>query len=433
MNDQVIGAIGVGVLLALILLRIPVAVALGVVGGLGYAVLDGWRGAYLVLGQTPYDLASAYSLSVLPLFILMGMVASQSGMARELFEAANALFSGRRGTLAMATIGACAGMGSVSGSSLAVTATMSRVVVPEMRRMGYDDRLTTGSVVTGGTLGILIPPSVMLVIYAIAAEQSVPRLFAAGLFPGILLAALQIGVIWLIARFLPHWTPMSDRMGWGERLRAIRGMWKLLFIFFFAVGGIYLGWFSPTEAAAVGAFGTIAIAALWRQLNWQQFLECVMQTARTSAMLFFILLGALLFGYFLVQAKLPVALVDFVQSAGLTPLTIMVVLVVFYLILGCFLESITMLLITVPVFLPMITQLGYDPIWFGVFLVVLIEVGLITPPVGLNLFVLQSQIPDTRLGVVYQGVLPFLSANVVLIVLLLAFPGLALWLPEVLY
>jgi len=433
MSDQLIGVAGVVALLALILLRIPVAVGLGVVGLVGYGVLEGMPRAFLVLGQTPYDLASAYSLSVLPLFILMGVVASHSGMARELFEATNALFSGRRGTLAMATIGACAGMGAVSGSSLAVTATMSRVVVPEMRRVGYDDRLTTGSVVTGGTLGILIPPSVMLVIYAISAEQSVPRLFAAGLFPGIALAALQIGVIWLIARFLPHWTPLSERMPWGERLRAIQGMWKLLFIFFFAVGGIYLGWFSPTEAAAVGAFGTIAIAALWRQLNWRQFVGCLAQATLTSAMLFFILLGALLFGYFLVQAQLPAALVGFVEQAGLPPLSVLLVMVLFYLILGCFLESITILLITVPVFLPLIMNLGYDPIWFGIFLVVLIEVGLITPPVGLNLFVLQSQIPDTRLGAVYAGVLPFLMANFVLIGLLLAWPELALWLPDVLY
>jgi tripartite ATP-independent transporter DctM subunit len=378
-------------------------------------------------------LASAYSLSVLPLFILMGAVASHSGMARELFQAANALFSGRRGTLAMATIGACAGMGSISGSSLAVTATMSRVVVPEMRTAGYDDRLATGAVAAGGTLGILIPPSVMLVIYAISAEQSVPRLFAAGLVPGVLLAALQLVVVFAIARLLPHWAPASAPIPWPERLRALRGMWKLVLIFCFAVGGIYIGWFSPTEAAAMGACATIAIAALGRQLDLQAFLACLGETVRTSAMLFFILLGALLFGYFLVQARLPAALVELVQGLGVGPLAVMLILVAFYVVLGCFLESITMLLITVPVFLPLVTSLGYDPIWFGVFLVVLIEVGLITPPVGMNLSVLQSQLPDTRLGVVYRGVLPFLLANAVLIALLLALPGLALWLPAALY
>jgi tripartite ATP-independent transporter DctM subunit len=354
-------------------------------------------------------------------------------MARELFQAANALFSGRRGTLAMATIGACAGMGSISGSSLAVTATMSRVVVPEMRKVGYDDRLATGAVVSGGTLGILIPPSVMLVIYAIAAEQSVPRLFAAGLIPGVLLALLQLVVVWAIARLLPHWTPASAALPWRERLRAARGMWKLLVIFFFAVGGIYIGWFSPTEAAAMGAFSAIAVAVLSRQLDVRQLVLCLLEGVRTSAMLFFILLGALLFGYFLVQARLPAALVEWVQGLGVAPLAVMLILVAFYVVLGCFLESITMLLITVPVFLPLVVSLGYDPIWFGVFLVVLIEVGLITPPVGMNLFVLQSQLPDTRLGVVYRGVLPFLLANAVLILLLLALPGLALWLPEILY
>jgi C4-dicarboxylate transporter, DctM subunit len=433
MSAQIIGVLGVIGLLALIFARVPVGVALGVVGIVGYAALDGWQRAFLVLGRTPYDLASAYSLSVLPLFILMGLVASYSGMARELFQAANALFSGRRGTLAMATIGACAGMGSISGSSLAVTATMSRVVVPEMRQVGYDDRLATGAVVSGGTLGILIPPSVMLVIYAISAEQSVPRLFAAGLVPGVLLALFQILVVAAIARLLPHWTPISARLPLRLRLHAVRGMWKLLLIFFFAVGGIYIGWFSPTEAAAMGAFSALAIAVLSRQLDGRHLALCLVETIRTSAMLFFILLGALLFGYFLVQARLPAALVEFVQGLGASPLTVMLILVAFYLVLGCFLESITMLLITVPVFLPLVTSLGYDPIWFGVFLVVLIEVGLITPPVGMNLFVLQSQLPDTRLGVVYRGVAPFLLANALLIALLLALPGLALWLPEVLY
>ena len=433
MSPQIVGVLGVAGLLALIFARVPVGVALGVTGVAGYAALDGWQRALLVLGRTPYDLASAYSLSVLPLFILMGLVASHSGMARELFQAANALFSGRRGTLAMATVGACAGMGSISGSSLAVTATMSRVVVPEMRRVGYDDRLATGAVVSGGTLGILIPPSVMLVIYAISAEQSVPRLFAAGLIPGLLLALFQILVVVAIARLLPHWTPLSARLPWRQRLRAVRGMWKLVLIFFFAVGGIYIGWFSPTEAAAMGAFSAIVIAVLSRQLEARQLALCLIEGVRTSAMLFFILLGALLFGYFLVQARLPAALVEFVQGLGVSPLAVMLILVAFYVVLGCFLESITMLLITVPVFLPLVTSIGYDPIWFGVFLVVLIEVGLITPPVGMNLFVLQSQLPDTRLGVVYRGVAPFLIANTLLIALLLAVPALALWLPEVLY
>jgi tripartite ATP-independent transporter DctM subunit len=433
MSSQLIGLFGVAGLLLLIFARVPVGVALGMVGIAGYAALDGWQRAFLVLGRTPFDLASAYSLSVLPLFILMGLVASHSGMARELFQAANALFSGRRGTLAMATIGACAGMGSISGSSLAVTATMSRVVVPEMRTAGYDDRLATGAVAAGGTLGILIPPSVMLVIYAISAEQSVPRLFAAGLVPGVLLALFQILVVALIARLRPAWTPASAALPWGARLRAASGMWKLVLIFCFAVGGIYAGWFSPTEAAAMGAFSAILIALACRQLDLRHLVDCLLETVRTSAMLFFILLGALLFGYFLVQARLPAALVAYVEGLGAAPLTVMLILVLFYLVLGCFLESITMLLITVPVFLPLVISLGYDPIWYGVFLVVLIEVGLITPPVGLNLFVLQSQLPDTGLGTIYRGVLPFLLANALLIALLLAWPGLALWLPAALY
>jgi len=432
MSPQLVGLLGIVALMVLIFARVPVAIAMGIVGTLGYAALDGWTRALLVLGQTPFDLASGYALSVLPLFILMGVVAGHSGLSRELFQAANALFSGRRGTLAMATIGACAGLGAVSGSSLAIAATMSKIAVPEMRRLGYDDRLATGAVASAGTLGILIPPSVMLVLYGIAAEQSIAKLFAAGMIPGILLAVLQIGVVVAIARWRPRWTPLSVPLPWGQRLRASLGMWKLLAIFFLSVGGIYLGWFSPTEAAAVGAFGTIATAFATRQLTWRLLVESMLETVRTSAMLFFILLAAFLFGYFIVQTRIPIGLTAWVRGLDIAPTAVMLVIILFYVIAGCFLESITMLLITVPVFLPLILQLGYDPIWFGVLLVVLIEVGLVTPPVGMNLFVLQSQLPGTPLPTIYQGILPFLAANAVLILLLMLFPALALWLPRVL-
>ncbi len=433
MSAQIIGIIGLLGLIGLIILRVPISIALGVVGVLGYAAVDGWQVAFNVLGSTAFDLTSGYALSVMPLFVLMGVMAGHSGMSRELFEAANALFSGRRGALAMATIGACAGFGSICGSSLASAATMSSIAVPEMKRLGYDERLATGSVAVGGTLGILIPPSVMLVIYSVVAEQSVPQLFAAGLIPGLLLASLQIVVIWLISRFLPEWTPESQSMPFNQRLKAMIGMWKLIVLFFLAVGGIYIGIFSPTEAAAIAAFGAIVISVATRQITFARILDSMLETVRITAMLFFILICAFLFAYFLARTQLPAGLVEWVTGMGWQPWLVIIILVVFYVILGCLLESIAMMLITVPVFLPLVMSIGYDPVWFGVLVVVVIEIGLVTPPVGLNIFVIRAQLPDIPLGSIYKGILPFLGAGFVLIAMLLIFPWLALWLPGVLY
>ena len=433
MSPQAIGTVAFVIMIALIFLRMPVAIALGLVGTVGYAALNGWTQSLLVLSRVPLTFASAYDLSVVPLFVLMGVVAAHSGMARELFQSINVMFSGRRGTLATATVGACAALGAVSGSSVAMVATMSHVAVPEMRRAGYDERLALGAVVAGGTLGILIPPSVMLIFYGLTATQSIPQLFAAGFIPGLLLAALQIGVVKLATFFAPHWAPVSARAPWGERLKASIGMWKLLLIFALSIGGIYAGWFSPTEAAAVGTFVTIVIASVTGGLNFHKLAGAVIESSRTTAMLFFILLGAIMFSYFIVQTQIATDLASWVVSLHLPPTAVMVVIVLFYIALGSFLESLTMILITVPVFAPLAQDLGYDLVWFGVLLVVLIEVGLIHPPMGMNLFVLQSQLPDAKLGKMYIGSAMFLVANAILIAMLLAWPQLALWLPHVLY
>jgi len=433
MNPHTVGIIGFAVMIAMIFLRVPVAIALGVVGAVGYAALNGWRQSLLVLGRVPLTFASAYDLSVVPLFVLMGVIAAQSGMARDLFRSINVMFSGRRGTLATATVGACAALGAVSGSSVAMVATMSHVAIPEMRRAGYDERLALGSVVAGGTLGILIPPSVMLIFYGLTAVQSIPQLFAAGFIPGVLLATLQIAVIKTATWLAPHWAPVSPRLSWRKRLSASVGMWKLLFIFLLSVGGIYAGWFSPTEAAAVGTFVTILIAAFGRQLTVPKLIEALVEASRTTAMLFFILLGAIMFSYFVVQTQIATGLAAWVVSLNLPPVSVMIVIVLFYIALGSFLESLTMIIVTVPVFAPLTQSLGYDLIWFGVLLVVLIEAGLIHPPMGINLFVLQSQLPDAKLGKMYAGSAMFLIANAILVALLLAFPQIALWLPHVLY
>ena len=433
MTPHTVGIVGFVVMVAMIFMRVPVAIALGVVGTVGYAVLNGWTQSLLVLGRVPLTFASAYDLSVVPLFVLMGVIAAQSGMARDLFRSINTMFSGRRGTLATATVGACAALGAVSGSSVAMVATMSHVAIPEMRRAGYDERLALGSVCAGGTLGILIPPSVMLIFYGLTAVQSIPQLFAAGMIPGLVLAGLQISVIKVATWLNPHWAPVSQRTPWRERLAASLGMWKLLFIFLLSIGGIYAGWFSPTEAAAVGSFATIVIAGLSRQMTLQQLIESLTEASRTTAMLFFILLGAIMFSYFVVQTQIATGLAAWVVSLNLPPLTVMIVIVLFYIVLGSFLESLTMIIITVPVFAPLTQSLGYDLIWFGVLLVVLIEAGLIHPPMGINLFVLQSQLPEAKLGQMYIGSAMFLVANAILIAMLLAWPPLALWLPHVLY
>ena len=432
MTPQEIGALGILGLILLTFLRVPLGAAMGLVGLVGYAAIDGWERAFFVFGDTPYGM-SAYAFSVLPLFILMGSVASRSGMSQELFTAANAVFAGRRGALPMATIGACAGFSAISGSSLATAATFTRIAVPEMRRHGYDERLATGSVAAGGTLGILIPPSVIMVIYALAAEESVPALFAAGMIPGVLLALLFVAVVWAVTRIRPDWAPAGPRMGLRDRLRAAAAMWKLAVLFTLAVGGIYAGWFSPTEAAGVASFAAIFIAAATRQLSFASFLGALDETLRTTAMLMFIIVGAWIFAYFVVQTRLPVALVALIDALRLAPWAVILMILAFYVVLGCVLESVAIILVTVPVFLPVVTALGYDPVWYGVLMVVVVEVGLITPPVGLNIFVIRAQLPDVALATVFRGIGPFLVANAVLIAALLAFPGLALWLPRVLY
>ena len=432
LSNLAIGLAGVAALLAVLFVRVPIGVALTLVGVGGYAAVDGWRKAFTMLGSVPFELASAYSLSVVPLFILMGALASRAGMSRELFDAANGIFSGFRGALTNATIGACAAFGAICGSSIATAATFSKVAIPEMRRHGYDEGLAAGSVAAAGTLGILIPPSVILAIYSLVAEQSLGKLFAAALIPGLLLAALYIVTVVIIARVRPQWTPKVPAMSLGERLRAARGLWKLALLFFLAVVGIYLGWFSPTEAAAIAAFTAGVIGFATRTLSLRGFGAALLETVYSTAMLFFIIVGAFIFSRFIVLTRLPNELVAWVQAVGLAPLFIVAAVVVLYFVLGTFLEEVSTILITVPVILPLMMSVGYDGIWFGIFVTVMATIGLISPPVGLTVFVIQAQNPDIPATRIYMGTLGFLVADFVLVGLLIAFPALALWLPSVL-
>jgi tripartite ATP-independent transporter DctM subunit len=425
-----IGILGIAVLLAAILARMPIGLALATVGFLGYAAADSWSNALTMVGNVPFDLARAYSLSVVPLFILMGAVASRAAMSRELFEAANAIFSGFRGALANATIGACAAFGAICGSSIATAATFSRVSIPEMRRYGYDPGFAGGAVAAAGTLGILIPPSVILAIYSIVAEQSLAKLFAAAMIPGLVLAALYIVTVSIVARVRPDLMPQAPSMPVPERLRAARGLWKLLLLFFLAVVGIYLGWFSPTEAAGVSAFAAIVIAFATRAMGWRGLVDALVETVNTTAMLFFIVIGAFIFARFIVLTQFPAALASGVREWGLSPAMIMLAVMLLYFLLGTFLEEVSTILITVPVVLPLVTGLGYDGVWFGIFVTVMATIGLVSPPTGLTVFVIQAQNPDIPVARIYRGTLPFLMADFVLVALLIAVPQMTNWLPQ---
>jgi C4-dicarboxylate transporter DctM subunit len=432
-SPGVVGALGILTLLVLLFVRIPVWAALALVGFAGNYILSGLQSALTLTGTSAFDVSSAYTLSVIPLFVLLGEVASNTRLSADLFNAARLLLSGVRGGLAIATIAASACFGAVCGSSIVTAATMTRIALPEMRKAGYDDRLATGSLAAGGSIGILIPPSIILVIYASIAEQSVPKLFAAALFPGLILTALYMAVAVGIAIAYPHYAPRMERASARERLKALAGPWQFILLFIVTIGGIYAGIFSPTEAAAVGAFGSILLGALGRRLTWATLWRSIETSIRTSCMLFVIIIGANLFSSFMVQTQFPTMLADGAGALNLSAPVVMVMIVLAYIVMGCFLEGIGMVLITVPVFLPLVVKFGYDPIWFSILVVIVVEVGLIHPPVGMNLFVIQAQAPDVRITSIYRGIIPFLIAPLLLIIILFLFPRLALWLPKLLY
>ena len=432
MTVATIATLGVAGLLALIFIRIPIAMALAISGMLGYAALDGWPNALKMVGTVPFTLASAYALSVIPLFILMGAVASRANMARELFDACNAVFSGVRGALANATIGACALFGAICGSSVATAATFSGVAIPEMQRHGYDRAFAAGAVASAGTLAVLIPPSVLLAIYAIVAEQSLAKLYAAAFVPGILLAVLYVFTVWVVAWLWPAAIPTVPALPFADRIKAATGMWKLGILFFFAVFGIYLGWFSPTEAAAMAAFVAILIGFATRAMGVRELGDALMETAFTTAAIFFIVVGAFIFSRFIVLTRAPVELAALVKNSGLGWMWILFAITMLYLLLGTFLDEVSMILISVPVTLPLINQMGYDGVWFGIFVTVMCTLGLISPPTGMTVFVIQAQHPEIPVERIYLGTLPFLVADFVLVALLVALPWLVSWLPGVL-
>jgi C4-dicarboxylate transporter, DctM subunit len=426
------GLIGLTLMMFLASVRVPISFAMAIVGIAGYAYMRDWNWmvAFAMTQTKLYETGRSYTLSVVPLFILMGNLVTRAGMSQELFRAAYAFIGHLRGGLAMATVWASAAFGGICGSSIATAATFAKVAYPSMKRFGYSDRLAAGVVAGGGTLGIMIPPSTIMVIYGVFTETNIAKLFAAGILPGILGAILLCGAVQYMTWRDPASGPPGERSSWSERLLALKDVWAVAVLFLFVMGGIYGGLFTATEGAGMGAFGAL-LFALWRRaLTWRALYDSLLESARTTAMLFMILIGALMFAEFINITTMPADLKAFVTRFDVHPLVVVLAIGAIYVVLGTAMEELSMVLLTMPVFFPVIVHLGYDPVWFGIIIVCVVEIGLISPPVGMNMFVLRTLLPEVSTGTVFSGVLPFMWADVVRLAILIMFPWLSLWLPS---
>jgi C4-dicarboxylate transporter, DctM subunit len=430
MSSEMIGILGIALLFVLLALRMYIGMAMALVGFLGLCTLVGAKAGINILGITPLAEGSSYTLSVIPLFVLMGQFAFLSGISTDIYRTVYAWMGHFRGGMAMATVVACSGFAAVCGSSLATGATMGMVAIPEMKKYDYDPRLATGCVAAGGTLGILIPPSIGFVLYGILTEQSIGRLFMAGFVPGFMLAALFVAVIAVQCRINPAMGPCGPRTTWKYRVKALGSTWGMLALFFIVMGGIYLGVFTPTEAAGVGAFGAFLFVLLKKKLKMSTFIQSLTDTGKTTAMIFLIIIGANIFSSFLGLTKLPMQLADFTANLELPRVLILAAIILVYIALGCVMDCYAIMILTVPILFPVIEALRYDPIWFGVLMVIVLEVGLITPPVGLNVFVIKGAAPEVPLTTIFRGIWPFLIAALLAIVLITAFPQIATFLPD---
>ena len=430
MSPITVGLIGIVVLVLIFLLGMPVGFAMAFVGFAGYCYLVAPGAGLSLLARDVFSNFSAYSLTVIPMFVFMGSIAYAAGMSRRLYDAGYTLFGQMRGGLAMATIAACAGFAAMCGSTNATAAAMGRVSLPEMKRYNYDDSLATGCVAAAGSLGILIPPSTIFIIYGIMTEQSIGKLFIAGVLPGILLASLFIAVVVILCRRNPSLAPAGAPTSWKKKIAGLVGVIEMLILFALVVGGLFMGWFSPTQAGAAGAFGALLIGLSRRQLNWQGFLFAIKDALRISCMVMVIVTGAIIFGHFMAVAKIPMVLSEWVGGLPLPPAAIMAIIVILYLLGGCFMDALALITLTVPIIYPVVLTLGFDPIWFGVIIVLVTEMGVITPPVGVNVYVIKGIAEDVPLETIFRGIFPFLIALVVAVAILIAFPQIATFLPS---
>ena len=430
LSSETVAVLGFVALFALMLLRVPVGMAMGLVGVTGYGYLTGSTPALKMVGQTSMRIVTDYTFGVIPMFLLMGAIVTRSGMSRELFQAANRFVGHWRGGLGIATIAACAGFAAISGSSVATAATFSTVAYPEMRRFNYPQSFATGVIAAGGTLGAMFPPSIVLAVYGLITQQDIGKLFVAGILPGFLAVSMYMATIAIIGRVRPGWLPTAPASGWAERLTALREVWAPVLLFLFVIGGLYGGLFTPTEAGGMGAGGALLISVARGRLSWADFLASLLQATRTAAAVFTVLIGAILFGYFLTVTQTPQNVTGFVTGLGLGPLGVLILIMLMYLVLGCLMDAMAMIILTVPIVFPVVQALGFDPVWFGVIIVMTVELGLIHPPVGMNVFVIKTVVKDVSFSTIFYGVLPFVATDILRLAILIAFPAIALYLPS---
>jgi tripartite ATP-independent transporter DctM subunit len=430
MSTDAVAVSGFVVLFVLMLLRVPVGMAMGLVGVTGYSYLVGAGPALKLVGQTSMRTVTDYTFGVIPMFLLMGAFVSTSGVSRELFRAANAFVGHRRGGLGIATIVACGGFAAICGSSVATAAAFSTVAYPEMRRYGYPQSFAAGVIAAGGTLGAMLPPSTVLAVYGIITQQDIGKLFVAGVLPGVLAMLMYMTTVAVIGLLRPAYLPQGIRSSWSERAKGIRDVWAPLLLFVFVIGGLYGGVFTPTEAGGVGASGAFILGLLRRRLSQSGIREALLQATRTAAAVFTVLIGALLFGYFLTITQTPQKVTLLMTGLGLGRYGVLALIMLMYLVLGCLMDAMAMIILTIPIIFPVITALGFDPIWFGVIIVMTVELGLIHPPVGMNVFVIKSVVQDISFATIFLGVIPFVVTDIVRLVILIAFPIIATYLPN---
>jgi C4-dicarboxylate transporter, DctM subunit len=424
------GFVGILVLLALMFVGMPIGFAMLLVGSAGFIYVVKLSAALHILASVPYGLISNYDYCVLPLFLLMGTIILNAGFGKSLFRFAHTLTGRLPGGLAVATIFACGIFAAVASSSIACALTIGLIAIPEMRSYRYNDALAAGSVAAGGTLGILIPPSGVFIIYGIMTEQSIGKLFMAGVLPGILLALLFMAAIYLWVRLQPSAAPKGEKVPFKEIMKALGGCAEILALLLLILGGLIIGWFTPTEAGAVGAFGALVLSLLRRQLTWHGFKESIIDSMRNAGMIFTVLTGAMIFNAFFAVTTIPMELAGWVTRLPLSPVVIILIIMLMYVLLGTFLDELAMILLTIPVFFPVVTKLGFDPIWFGVVIVLVVELGMISPPVGITMFIVKGIAPDVPIETIFKGVLPFVVAVAIVMLVLLAFPQIALFLPS---
>jgi len=429
MSTNAVAIIGFVSLFALMLLRVPVGMAMGLVGVTGFGYIVGGLPALKMVGQTSMRTVADYSFGIIPMFLVMGAVDSTSGMSRELFRAGNTLTGHFKGGLGIATIAACAGFAAISGSSVATAATFSTVAYPEMRQYRYPQSFSTGVIAAGGTLGAMLPPSTVLAVYGIITQQDIGKLFVAGIVPGLLAVAMYMATIAIIGATRPGFLPEGVKSSWAERRAGLRDVWAPLALFVFVIGGLYGGLFTPTEAGGMGAGGAFILGVVRRHLARAEIRAALLQATRTAAAVFTVLIGALLFGYFLTITQTPQKLTLFLTGSGLGRYGVLALIMLMYLALGCLMDAMAMIILTVPIIFPVIAALGFDPIWFGIIIVMTVELGLIHPPVGMNVFVIKSVVKDVSFTTIFAGVIPFVITDLVRLVILIGFPGLATFLP----